>query len=154
MVMRRPFRLGFAAADPWATLEELRRGLDELAGGGVPGAAPVATAGVHPPINLYETRDAWVLTAELPGVRPESLEVSVTESRVTLRGERRVEYPKDPGTSLHRRERASGIFRRSVELPAGIDADHAEAACRHGVLVLRIPKAAEAKPRHITVTAS
>jgi HSP20 family protein len=153
MVTRRPFRFGFGAADPWATLEELRRGFDELAAAR-PGAASAATAGVHPPINLYETRDAWVLTAELPGVRPESLEISVTESRVTLHGERRVEYPKDRGTSLHRRERASGIFRRAVELPAGIDADRAEAACRNGVLVLRIPKAPEAKPRHITVTAS
>jgi HSP20 family protein len=146
-----PFaRLGFGA-DPWSLLEDLRRSLDQLPGTGLPGLSPAAASGVYPPVNLYETRDAWVLTAELPGVRPEDLELSVTENRVTLRGERRIEYPKEGATSLHRRERASGIFRRSVELPPGIDPGAAEAACRHGVLVLRIPKAPEAKPRHIPV---
>jgi HSP20 family protein len=146
-----PFaRLGLAGADPWALLDDLRRSLDSYPGSALPGRSPAA--GVYPPVNLCETRDAWVLTAELPGVRPEDLEVSVTESRVTLRGERRIEYPKEGATSLHRRERASGIFRRSVELPPGIDPDAAEAACRHGVLVLRIPKAPEAKPRHIPVS--
>jgi HSP20 family protein len=148
-----PFaRLGLAGADPRALLDDLRRSLDSYSDSTLPGRSPAAASGLYPPVNLYETRDAWVLTAELPGVRPEDLELSVTGHRVTLRGERRIEYPKDGSTSLHRRERASGIFRRSIELPPGIDPGAVEAACRHGVLVLRIPKAPEARPRHITVT--
>jgi HSP20 family protein len=146
-------RLGLAGGNAWALLEDLRRSLDEFSGAGAPGPS-LGMTGVHPPVNLYETPDGWVLTAEIPGVQPEELEVSVTGSRVTLRGERRIEHPKDGKTSLHRRERAAGIFRRAIELPPGIDPDGVEATCRHGVLVLRIPKAAEAKPRQIKVGAS
>jgi HSP20 family protein len=105
-------------------------------------------------VNLYETADGYVLTAELPGLEPKDVDLSIEGNRVTLRGERKIAVPDDKQTSLHRRERQSGIFRRTVELPAQADPDKAQALYRNGVLWLRIPKAAEAQPRRITVQGS
>lgn len=142
------------AADPWSGFDALRREMDALwnrFGGQTP--APLAR-GVFPPVNLYETPEAYVLTAELPGVDPDAIEVSLEGSVVTLRGERRIDYAGEQNANLHRLERQAGNFRRAFELPAAIDADKVEAVHRNGVLMLRLPKAAEFQPRQISVQAS
>jgi HSP20 family protein len=105
-------------------------------------------------VNLYESAEAYVLTAEIPGVRPDDLQISVEGDKVTLRGERKIEVPSDPRSSLHRRERQAGGFRRTVRLPVPLDSDKAEAQYRNGVLVLRLPKAEAHQPRRIAVQAS
>lgn len=137
--------------DGWSSLNELRREMEDLFSRAP--TRPAASAGVYPLMNLYETSEGYVLTAELPGVRPEDIEISLDGERVTIRGKREIDYPKDEKTSLHRRERQSGLFRRSFELPVPIDADKTAAVHSHGVLMLRIPKSAEAKPRQISVHA-
>ena len=139
-----------ASADPWASLGRLARGLDEWTAQW--GARPARRAGVFPPVNLYETADGYVLTAELPGLKSEEIEVTVERDRVTLRGQRRIERPKD--ASLHRVERQAGTFRRTVQLPVEVASDKVEAAYRNGILMLRIPKAAELRPRRISVASS
>jgi HSP20 family protein len=137
---------------PWAggsgALDDLRREMDALFRqySGAP-----AHGGAFPPVNLYETEDAYVLTAELPGVRHEDIQVALEGSTVSLRGERKIEYPRDAGVGVHRLERQSGGFRRAFELPVEIDADKVEAVHRNGVLMLRLPKAPEHRPRQITV---
>jgi HSP20 family protein len=136
-------------ADPWSSLDQLRRGMEDLF---EQAGAEQRRGGVFPPVNLYESAEGYVLTAELPGVQSGDIEVSVEGNRVTLRGERRIEHPKD--ASVHRLERRSGSFRRTVELPLEVDAEKAEAVHRNGVLMLRIPKAPESKPRRIAVRAS
>ena len=140
-----------AASDPWGNFEQLRREMDAVFGRFAP-LASVAGA-VFPAVNLYEREDAFVLTAELPGVRPEAVEVTLEGSTVTIRGERKIEYPEKE-TSVHRRERQSGSFRRAFELPVPIEADKVEAIQRNGVLMLRLPKSAEHQPRQISVKAS
>jgi len=112
-----------------------------------------SAAGVFPPVNIFrnESGDA-VIRAELPGVKPDSLSVTVERRRLTLRGERKPEGPENGG--YHRRERAWGKFSRSMELPADLDVNHAEATFRNGVMTLRIPRAEAAKPRQITVHAA
>jgi HSP20 family protein len=110
--------------------------------------------GVFPAVNLYETADSYTLTAELPGVEPDAIEVSVQGSTVTLSGERKIEFGTDEETSLHRSERQAGRFRRAFQLPAAIDADKIEAVHRNGVLMLRLPKTPEHQPRQIAVRAS
>lgn len=142
-------------ADPWGGLDQLRREMDALLHrfGGAP-AESGDWRGVYPPVNLYESGDAYVLTAELPGVEPDDIHVSLEGSTVTLHGERKIDYATRDETSLHRRERQAGSFRRSFELPAAIDGDHVEARHRNGVLVLRLPKTPEAQPRQISVQAS
>ena len=107
-----------------------------------------------PPVNLYEDAEGYVLTAEIPGVKSEDLEVSVEGERVTIGGKRNIEYPSDGSTSLHRRERQTGVFRRAFNLPEPADPEKTEAICRHGILMVRIPKAESAQPRRISVRAS
>jgi HSP20 family protein len=136
--------------EPWMSFDQLRRGMDQVFQRA--GASAARRAGVHPPVNLYETSDGFVLTAELAGVRAEDLEISIEQNRVTLGGQRKIERPQD--ASVHRAERTSGNFRRTVELPAEVDADKAEAAHRNGVLLLKIPKAEKHQPRRIAVKAS
>jgi HSP20 family protein len=139
--------------DPRADFGRLRREMDDVFGR-LAGVPRLARGTPFPPVNLYETADGFVLSAELPGLQPKDVDVSVEGNRVTLRGERKIEVPDDQQTSLHRRERSSGIFRRTIELPAQVDAEKAEAVYKSGVLWLRIPKAAEAQPRRIAVQGS
>ncbi len=109
------------------------------------------TGGVYPSVNLFESEEGYVLTAELPGVAPESVEVSIEGSTVTLSGERKIEYAAAEGTAVHRRERQSGTFRRGFELPTEIDIDAAKATHKNGVLTLNLPKSPASKPRQITI---
>ncbi len=137
--------------DPFSDAGEMRRRMEELFDrvGTAPGAS---RAGVHPPVNLYETPDGYVLTAELPGMRGEDIEITVERDRLMLRGERRIEHPQD--ASIHRVERRSGAFRRAVQLPVEVDGEKVEALYRNGVLTVRVPKVPEHQPRRITVHGS
>jgi HSP20 family protein len=140
---------------PWLGLmSELRRDLDSAFR--PHDSVFQGTRGVYPPVNLHESSEGYVLTAELPGVSPDNITVSLEGSTVTLSGEREIEYPVgDPaagkGTAIHRRERQSGSFRRAFELPTEIDVEHARASHKNGVLTLTLPKAASAKPRQIAI---
>jgi HSP20 family protein len=137
--------------DPWPELGELRRRMSQVFDR-LPSGPAATRAGVFPPVNLYEAGDGYVLTAELPGLRPEDIDVSIERDRVTLRGDRRIEYPED--ASLHRVERRAGAFRRTVQLPLEVEGEKVEAIYRNGVLTLRIPKAPEHQPRRISVKGS
>ena len=138
--------------DPFPDVGELRRRMEELFDRVGGGSAGVARSGVHPPVNLYETGDSYMLTAELPGLRVEDIQITVERGRLTLGGERRIEHPQD--ASLHRVERRAGAFRRTIQLPVEVDGEKVEAVYRSGVLTLRIPKAPEHRPRRITVQGS
>lgn len=135
---------------PWSGFfDDLRREMNPAFR--TPGAAFQGTRGVYPLVNLFETEEGYVLTAELPGVAPESVDVSIEGSTVTLSGERKIDYAADEGTAVHRRERQSGTFRRGFELPTEIDIDAAKATHKNGVLTLNLPKSPASKPRQITV---
>lgn len=136
---------------PWPSLfNELRRDMDSVfhryAGDG---ALPQGR-GVFPPVNLYESGDAYELTAELPGLEAGDVHVTLHGATVTLEGERKLEVAHKEG-SAHRQERPSGSFRRAFELPVAIDGDQVTATHKNGVLRLHLPKAAEHRPRQITV---
>ena len=107
-------------------------------------------AGVFPPVNVYEDKDNYLLTAELPGVKPEEVEITVTEDALTLKGERKRDDGGN-GASYHRRERGSGYFRRIVSLPNKVDPEKVEASSHHGILHVTLPKAEHVKPRQIKV---
>jgi len=145
----------YRLSSPWSadnpgSVGDLHRRVNELFERA--GSGSVRRGGAYPPVNLYESADAYLLSAELPGVPSDAIDVSVEGNRVTLKGERKVEHPEDG--SLHRAERPSGVFRRTVELPIEVDAEKAEAVHRSGILMLRIPKAEEHKPRRIAVRPS
>jgi len=139
-------------ADAGRTLDDLRREMDALFGQ-LRTSGPFIHAGVFPPSNLYDAGDAYVLTAELPGVNPGDIEITMQGTTVSLRGERKIDHD-DGHTNAHRLERRSGSFQRAFELPVSVDPDKAEAIHKNGVLMLRMPKTPEHQPRQIAVASS
>lgn len=103
-----------------------------------------------PSVDVRETKDALELTAELPGLEPKDVEVSVENGVLTLKGSRSFEKATD-GETYHRVERAYGSFERSFNLPTNVDAEKVSAVYRHGVLHLTLPKREEAKPKSIAI---
>jgi HSP20 family protein len=139
--------MSIAYRDPF---EQLQRELDrmlEAAFGPVGG-----TAGVYPPVNVFDGPEHYVVKAELPGVDPSVVEIEVQEDTLVLRGERSL--PEANGeAAYHRRERGEGRFRRVVRLPGRVDADGCHAEYRDGVLTVRVAKARESRPRKVAIQA-
>lgn len=109
----------------------------------------VRTRGVFPAMNVTQDADNFYVRCELPGVKPEDLDVGVVHRTLTVSGRR--EAHEEEGVSYHRKERASGSFSRSVVLPAALEADGMDAEYEHGVLTITLPLAEAAKPRQIAV---
>jgi|SRR5579875_3142277 len=106
---------------------------------------------VYPPMNLYDAGDRYILTAQLPGVAPGDIELTITGETLTMRGGRnRREGVKDD--SYRRQERPMGRWSRTVTLPDRVESDQVSASFAGGILTISLPKAEGAKPRHITVT--
>ncbi|MCA9659855.1 MAG: Hsp20/alpha crystallin family protein [Myxococcales bacterium] len=104
---------------------------------------------VWPRVNLADTKDAFILQAEIPGLGVEDIDLSVTAESLTLRGERKEKAPE--GYSVHRQERRGLRFSRSVALPARVDVERVSAEVRNGLLVVTLPKHPEDRPRSITI---
>ena len=103
-----------------------------------------------PEIDLAEEGDHYILTADLPGIRKEDLNISVTGSVLTLKGERKDELEKK-GKNFYHLERSLGQFQRIVEFPTEVNADEIKASYKDGILELRVPKSESAKPKQIKV---
>ena len=133
--------------DPFEQMQrELEHMLDAAFGTGV-------AAGVYPPVNVFDASDAFVVKAELPGVKPDQIEINVEDDTLTIRGEREFAEPaKD--AAYHRRERGEGQFRRVVRMPGRLANEQAKAQYRDGVLTVTVPKAKEARPRRLQVEAA
>jgi HSP20 family protein len=105
-----------------------------------------------PAVNVWEDDEQLFVEAELPGMELEDLEIFVNGgNQLSIRGERKLPS-KDEGT-WHRRERGYGSFARLLELPHLVDADKVQAALKHGILTIRLPKHEASKPRKIEVKA-
>jgi len=94
-----------------------------------------------PPVDIYETEDSYVLTAELPGVEQPDIKIEVAGSELTIRGERRYEPPCIE-ENYHRLETARGKFLRTFSLPDKLNSETITANLKDGVLEVRLPKAA------------
>lgn len=118
---------------------------------GFMGRAPLGALGsdVFPALKVIEENDKILVLAELPGIRPEDIEISLEGATLTLRGERKREELGN--VSYHRRERVAGKFQRALTLPVEVNPDAVEATCEHGVLKLILPKAEHVKPKKIPV---
>ena len=129
-------------------MDRLNRDLDRLAQA-VSTGGPEA-AGVFPAMNVAQDDDNFFVRAELPGIKPDDLDLKVLGNKPSLAGKR--ELPKEAeGVSYHRRERAEGAFGRSVVLPSEVKADDVEAKYVDGILTITLPKAEATKPRQVTV---
>ena len=108
--------------------------------------------GVNPPLDVHETDDHLVVTAALPGIRPDDVEITMVGQTLTLRGEFKADEEVEGDQYLYR-ERRYGTFNRTLQLPVRVEGDQAEATFNEGILTLRIPKAEEVKPRQIRISA-
>lgn len=129
-------------------MDRLRREMDRLFTG-FRGFRPLRV-GVFPPLNVSEDKENLYVRAELPGIEPNDLDISVEGDTLTLRGERKGPEA-EPSVSYHRREREFGRFRRSLTLPTRIDVNKVEAVFENGILKIILPKAEEVRPKQIAV---
>lgn len=141
-----------AFGNPWVEFERIRRGLDELSRSCMVRGRARAQTGVFPPLNVREDNDKLVITAELPGVKADDLDIAFEGETLSIRG-KRADRPEDGKRSYHRREIQCGSFSRAVSLPVQVDADRIDAKLADGVLRVTLMKAAEATPRRIKVNA-
>jgi len=140
--------------DPWRELRSLREDMNRVFNRpelGDNDPSSVATSVWSPAVDLKEEQDRFVLEADLPGVDPNDIEVTMADGVLTIKGERRFESEQER-SGYKRIERAYGTFYRRFALPDTADAERIEASCDNGVLNLVIAKHERAKPRQITVT--
>jgi HSP20 family protein len=102
-----------------------------------------------PSTNVFETKEAFLVQADVPGLAEGAVSVSVEDDALVIRGERKSDVPE--GYKVHVRERAPIAFTRNLALPGRIDADAVTATLKDGVLTVTLPKAKEARPRSIAV---
>jgi HSP20 family protein len=133
---------------PLNALFDLQRALDSrLDSDWLRGAT--AGTGAFPPINVFQQGDNLVAILEVPGVDKSALDIQVKDNAIRVSGKKAFTYPE--GVSLHRRERLSGSFDRTLTVPMQINADGIKAEYRDGVLALFIPRAEADKPRTVTI---
>jgi HSP20 family protein len=141
-----------ANRNPAYPYQQLRDQMDQLLTGffgQLPDWAAIPGARRPLPVDILETAESLVLEADVPGVKGDLIDISVTGDELTLR----VERPEvtEASVTYHRRERLGGAFERVVHLPREIDASHIQAELRDGVLSVTLPKADTAKPRKVKV---
>ena len=150
--------------DPFRDLLGIQNEMNRLFGRTYgPGASAEAeTQGSWvPPLDVYETQDRYVITAELAGMTTADIEITVEDNVLTLRGDRKFYgdvpdfYPKGTPTSeaFHRIERRFGPFQRRVALPQGSDTGKIEASMSEGLLTIEVAKAVQARPVRVEVKA-
>jgi len=137
----------------WREMDRLRRDMDRLFEGTLPRWQRPRTTG-FPAINVWSSKDEGVLvTAELPGIDPSDIDISVTADTLTISGARQREKLPE-STQYHRQERVFGEFSRTFQLPYTVNREKVEATVKNGILHVTLPRAEAEKPKQITVQAS
>ena len=135
--------------DPLSGLRQMQRDLERLMGRGALEGQRVG-GGVYPPVNVFNGTDDLVVQCELPGVKREDLDLSITAETLVIKGVKRP-FAEEDKVTYQRRERGAGDFSRTIVLPDKVDADRISAALVNGVLTIRVPKSEAAKPKQIRV---
>ncbi len=139
--------MNIAIREPWQLLNRLSRDLDGFLG------APSADVSFIPAVDVREEKDRFVVQADLPGVKPEDIEVTAEKGILVLRGERKSEK-RETAEGYERLERVNGSFSRRFALPENVQADAIKARFTHGVLEVSIPKQPEVAAKRVTVEAA
>ena len=132
--------------EPWSVLEQLRRDMDRMMG---EDNAASASDWV-PAVDIKEDGDSFIITADLPGVKLEDIEVHAENGMLLIKGQRDIEK-QEQREGYKRIERSYGSFYRRFSLPDSADTDKIAAKSSNGVLSITIPKQAQVLPRKITV---
>jgi HSP20 family protein len=136
-------------ADPFDALFNLQRALEgRLASDWL--QDQTTSQGPFPPINVFQQGDGILAIIELPGIEKDSLNVQAKENTIRIAGKKAITYPE--GVSVHRRERMSGEFDRTLSLPVQLDPDRIKAEYRDGILALLLPGSERDKPRSIKIS--
>lgn len=131
-------------------VERARRQMDRLLSAFTrSGSDTPVVSGVFPPLTVSEDGDKISVEAEIPGIKPEDLNISVVGKTLTLSGEKKQEEAEN--VCFHRKERKWGSFRKALTLPDEVNADGVHAECKDGMLKIVLPKAEQAKPKKITI---
>jgi HSP20 family protein len=141
---------------PWTPLDRLatlREEMNRLFDFSSPSRDTGLFSGWSPALDVYDEKDGFHVTCELPGMKKEDIELAFHDGTLTISGERKQETKTKEGETC-RRERYFGRFQRSVSLPASVDANKICASYKDGVLHVDLPKTEEAKLKHIEVTVS
>ena len=135
--------------DPFERLFSLQRALESALASDWLGEATTGM-GAFPPINVFQQGHDFLAVVELPGVSKNDLVIQAQENTIRIAGKKSINY--EDGVSVHRRERISGDFDRTISVPVQIDPESIKAEYRDGVLALFIPRAASDKPRTIKIS--
>lgn len=136
----------------FALMDQLRRRMDHFFGDYESGRYnDIIGASSQPRLNVYDTPEALVLKGEVPGLTEKDIQLSLDGDVLTISGRRLAETPE--GYSVHRRERSSFRFSRSLTLRCKVDAEKCSATVKHGILSVTMPKVPEAQPKKIAITA-
>lgn len=134
--------------DPWRELERMRHELDGL----FSGYARSQMSASFPLVNVYDEGEELTVSAELPGLTKDQVEITYHDGVLTLSGNRGAPAGTEKMT-LVRSERSIGAFEKTVAIPVKIDAERISANFANGILTIRLPKAEEAKPKQIRIEA-
>ena len=131
--------------------DEMNRVLNEVFGRSANDESAWFSGAWAPPVDIYETDDALVMKAELPGFSKDDISIELKESTLVIKGERKREDEVKEG-NYHRMERVYGAFQRSFLLPTTVDQNKVNASYKDGILELRLGKVQAAQPKRIAVS--
>ena len=135
----------------WREMDRMQKDMDRLFGSMTPSRR--RTAPSFPAVNVWAAEESAMISAEMPGVSKDDLEINVTGDTLTLSGVRKHdELPE--GARYHRQERRYGDFERSIQLPYTVDVNKVKAVFKNGVLRVELPRVESEKPKKIAVKAS
>lgn len=132
-------------SDPLSTLRRIQDEVNRTFGG-----FRWAPSTEFPPMNIWRGEGGVAVTAEIPGVRLEDVDITVHQNTLTIKG-RRAPEAREPDVSFHRQEREYGAFARTVALPFNVDPDQVEAHAANGILTIELPRPEADKPKRIQI---
>jgi HSP20 family protein len=150
---RAMFELAIGPRNPWTVFDELellQSDMNQLLSGREASRFERRPRLAYPPLNVWSSAEGLVIDAEIPGVDPKDVEISVKGDELTLRGKVN-SLERSEGETIHRRERPAGEFVRTLQLPFRADAAAVKAACKNGILRMTLPRSEEEKPRKIAI---
>jgi HSP20 family protein len=134
---------------PLQELLGIQKALEEARAADWFGPAATTSRGAFPPVNVFQDNDNYVIITEIPGAKREDLDIQVQKNHVRLSGKKVINYGEN--ASIHRSERDSGRFDRTISIPFDVDAEGVKAEYRDGILALFIPRAEHEKPRTVNI---
>lgn len=136
--------------DPMSEFDRLQDEINKLFDWNYPENRGIFDRSLSPAVDVVENENEIVMVCDLPGVRKEDLDLSISRNVITIKGDKKAEKKKE-GRKTFRNETWSGAFQRTISLPETVDPEKVEASMKDGVLTVKVAKREEVKPRQISV---